>query len=223
MSGLLLILEALILTLFLHVLETLTLLRKSLDFLLLLNLLEALGFLHSHELSISLSQVSTHLRNLLLAHNLALLLALQVLFDLSLDELALQHLLFERLDEVEFEVLELLANILRICLLQLVLLLELSAHLLIVLGHLLLLNFFPVLGDVALDLLLALNLDLLGLLLVGDVAHEHFALQGLHHVLLLRHRLVRTLDLLPAQLVLVLLLLGVLLSSLDLRTHNDSN
>ena len=105
-----------------------------------------------------------------------MLRSFQVLFDLSLDELALQHLLFERLDEVEFEVLKLLTNILSICLLQLVLLLELSAHLFIVLGHLLLLNFFPVLGDVAIDLLLALNLDLLGLLLVGDVAHEHLAL-----------------------------------------------
>ena len=74
------------------------------------------------------------------------------------------------------------------------------------------------LGDIAIDLLLALDLDLLGLLLVGNIAHEHFALQGLDHVLLLGHGLVGTLDLLAAQLILVLLLLGVLSSSLNLSS-----
>mmetsp|Transcript_26481 Transcript_26481/g.35410 ORF Transcript_26481/g.35410 Transcript_26481/m.35410 type:complete len:213 (+) Transcript_26481:623-1261(+) len=198
LSGLLLILEALVLTLLLHVFKALTLFGEGLNFLLLFNLLEALGFLHPHELRVGFGQVGAHLGDLLLAHDFALLFALQVFLNLPLDEFALEHLFFQLLDEVQFEVLELLADVFCVRLLQLVLLLELGAHLLVVLVHLLALHLFPVLVDVAIDLLLAAHHDLLRLLLVRHVAHQHLALQSLDHVLLLSHRLVRSLNLLPS-------------------------
>ena len=148
-----------------------------------------------------------------------LLLTLQVLFSLPLDQFAFEHLLFELLDEVEFEIFKLLANVPGVGLLEFVLLLELGAHLLIVLCHLLLLDFDPVCLDVGRDLLLALVHLLLGLLLVSHVAHQHLSLEGLHHVLLLVHRFVCPLNLLPPQLVLVILLLGIQSSPFNLISN----
>ena len=58
---------------------------------------------------------------------------------------------------------------------------------------------------------------LLGLLLVCHVAHQHFALQCLDHVLLLVHRLVRPLDLQTAKFVLVVLLFRILVSAINLH------
>ena len=224
LPSLLLILESLVLALFLHVFETFALLSESFNLLFLFNFLTALSFFHLHELRIGLGQVSTHLGDLLLAHNFTLLFALQIFLDLSLDEFTLKHLFLELLNEVEFKVLELLADVFRVCLLQLVLLLELSAHLFIVLAHLLALDFFPMLVNITFDLLLALNHALLGLLLIGNIAHEHFTLEGLNHILLLVHVLVGTLNLLATKLVLVFLLLGVLSSALNLsHNNNDSN
>jgi len=95
-------------------------------------------------------------------------------------------------------------------------LLELGAHLLVILNHFVFLNFFPVLLHVLLDGEFAVFHGLLGLLLVCHVAHQHFALQCLDHVLLLVHRLVGPLDLQTAKFVLVVLLLRILASSLNL-------
>ena len=95
--------------------------------------------------------------------------------------------------------------------------LELGAHLLVILNHFVFLNFFPVLLHVLLDGEFAVFHGLLGLLLVCHVAHQHFALQCLDHVLLLVHRLVRPLDLQTAKFVLIVLLLRILASSLNLH------
>jgi len=131
-------------------------LSEGLNPLFLFKLLEALGFFHPHELSVGLSQVGAHLSGFLLAHDFALLFALQVFLNLPLDELALEHLLFKLLDKVQFEVLELLTDVLCVRLLQLVLLLELCAHLLVVLVHLLFFYFFPVFDDITVNLTLTI-------------------------------------------------------------------
>ena len=216
LPSVLLILEALILTLLLHVLKFFTLFCEGLNFLLLFNLLQALSLLHSHQLIIGIGEVGAHLSNLLLAHDLTLLFALQVLLNLSFDELTFEHLLLQRLDKVQFEILELLADIFGVRLLQLVLLLELGAHLFVVLVHLLTLNLFPVLGDITFDLLFAIVLNLLGLLLISNIAHHHLTLESLDHVLALGHILIGPLDLLAAELVLIVLLLGIETSALKL-------
>lgn len=155
LPSVLLITEALVLTVLLHILKFLALLSKGLNFLLLFDLLQAFRFFHSEELAVSLSQVGAHLGDLLLAHDFALLFALQVFLNLPLDEFALEHLFFQRLDEAELEVLELLADVFCVRLFKQVLLLELGAHLFVVLVHLLTLNFFPVSTNVLLNRLFA--------------------------------------------------------------------
>ena len=145
-----------------------------------------------------------------------MLFALQVFLCLPLDKFTLEHLLLELLDEVELEVFELLADVLRVDLLELVLLLELGAHLLIVLGHLGLLDLDPMALDVLGNCLLAAGHYLLSLLLVRHVAHEHLTLEGLNHVLLLVHRFIRTLNLLATKLILIVLLFSVQYSTINL-------
>ena len=145
-----------------------------------------------------------------------MLFALQVFLCLPLDKFTLEHLLLELLDEVELEVFELLADVLRVDLLELVLLLELGAHLLIVLGHLGLLDLDPMALDILSNCLLAAGHYLLSLLLVRHVAHEHLTLEGLNHVLLLVHRFIRTLNLLATKLILIVLLFSVQYSTIDL-------
>ena len=76
LPSILLILEALVLTLLLHVLKFFTLFCEGLNFLLLLNLLQAFSLLHSHQLIVGIGEVGAHLSNLLLAHDLTLLFAL---------------------------------------------------------------------------------------------------------------------------------------------------
>ena len=217
LAGLLLDGESLLLTLLLETLKMLSLLSKRLDLLLLFNLLAALCLLHLHQLLVCLGQVSSDLSYLLLTLDLALLLPLEVLLGLTLDKLTLEHLFFELLDVIELEVFELLADILRVLLLQFVLLLELGAHLCIVLAHLGALNLDPVGFDVAGNRLLALVHCLLGFLFVGHVAHQHLAFEGFYHVLLFVHDLGGALDLLSPQIVLVVLLFGVEASSLNLK------
>merc|ERR1712051_594810 len=221
LAGLLLCGKSLLLTLLLQALKVLTLLSKRLDLLLLFNFLATLCFLHLHQLLVCLGQVSSHLSHLLLTLDLALLLPLEVLVGLTLDQLALKHFLFELLDVIELEVFELLADVLCILLLQLVLLLELGAHLCVVLGHLGSLDLNPVGFDVAGNRLLALVHRLLSFLFVCHVAHQHFAFEGLYHVLLFVHDLGGALDLLSSQIVLVVLFLGVEASSLNLSVFKS--
>ena len=171
---------------------------EGFNILLLFDLLTAFRFFDFQELIVSIGKIGTHLRNLLLASNFTLLLALQVFFSLPLDKFALEHLLLELLDEVEFEVFELLADVFGVDLLELVLLLELGAHLLIVLAHLVLLDLDPVALDVLRNSLLTIVHRLLSLLLVRHIAHKHLSFQGLHHVLLLMHRFVSLQNLLSA-------------------------
>lgn len=90
--------EAGLFAFFLHVLEKFALLSELLNLFLLFDLLETLSFLNSHELLVSLREVSTHLSDLLLACNFTLLLSFQILFSLALDELTLKHLFLELLD-----------------------------------------------------------------------------------------------------------------------------
>ncbi len=223
LPGSLFVLESLLFALFLHVFELLALESKCLDLFLFFNFLEALSFFDFHELLVGSGQVRTHFGDLLLALNLALLFSLQVLFSLSFDEFALEHLLFELFDVVELVCLELFTDVFRVGLLQFVLLLELGAHLLVILRHLLLLNFDPVLLDVGFDCLFPVSHLCLRFLLVGHIAHQHLCLQGLHHVLRLGHRFVGFLNLLATQLVLVLLLLSVQPATFDLHTTNSNH
>ena len=216
-----LLLEALLFTLLFHVLKLLTLLGKSIDLLLLFYLLEALSFLDLHELLVGLREVSTHLGDLLLTLDLALLLSLKIFLGLTLDKFTFEHLLLKLLDVIQLEVFELLADVSSVLLLKLVLLLELSAHLFIVLAHLLALDLDKVLLDVLLDLLFALFHLLLGFLLIGDVTHEHLTLEGLNHILLVMHGLGSSFDLLTAELILVFLLFSVKSPTLNLITKES--
>ena len=219
LTSLLLISKTLLFSLLFHCFKCLTFLREGFDLLFFFKFLKSFSLLDLHELCVCVSEICAYLSNLLLTGDFTLLLTLQVLFGLPFDQFAFKHLLFELLDEVEFEIFKLLANVPGVGLLKFVLLLELGAHLLIVLCHLLLLDFDPVCLDVARDLLLALVHLLLGLLLVSHVAHQHLSLEGLHHVLLLVHRFVCPLNLLPPQLVLVILLLSVQSSPFNLISN----
>ena len=158
-----------------------------------------------------------------MALDFAQFFAFQVLLSLALDEFALEHLLFELLDEAEFEVLELLADVFRVGLLELVLLLELGAHLLVVLAHLLLLHLHPVRLNVPSNRLLPLRHRLLRLLLLSDITHQHLSLECLHQILLLEHSFVGFFDLLTSELVLIILLFSVESPSFDLKQFKNVN
>lgn len=136
--------------------------------------------------------------DLLLACDFTLLLSFQILLSLALDELTLKHLFLELLDIAQLEVFELLADIFCVCLLKLVLLLELSAHLFIVLGHFLALHLDKVLFNVSLHIIFALSRGLLGFLLISNIAHKHLAFKSLDHILLIVHRFSSFIDLLYA-------------------------
>ena len=85
------------------------------------------------------SDIVLDLLCLLLALQLSDLLTLQVVLHLSLDELALKHLLLQIFDEVKFEFIKLIRDGLRIFHLLIVFFLQLLAHAQVVLLHLLLL------------------------------------------------------------------------------------
>ena len=131
------------------------------------------------------------------------------------------HLLLKLLDVIQLEAFELLADVSSVLLLKLVLLLELSAHLFIVLAHLLALDLDKVLLDVLSDLLFTLSHLLLGFLLIGDVTHEHLTLEGLNHILLVVHGLGGSFNLHSAELILVFLLFSVKSPSLNLITKES--
>ena len=88
---------------------------------------------------VGLSDIVLDLLCLLLALQLSDLLTLQVVLHLSLDELALKHLLLQIFDEVKFEFVKLIRDGLRIFHLLIVFFLQLLAHAQVVLLHLLLL------------------------------------------------------------------------------------
>jgi hypothetical protein len=82
----------------------------------LLNAFFLIELVLSHELllsnlvTVSLRNVLLYALHFLLALNLSDLLALEVLFSLPLDELALKHLFFEPLNIVKFELIKLVAD-----------------------------------------------------------------------------------------------------------------
>ena len=211
--------EALLFTLLLEVLKLFTLLSELIDLLFFLDFLKTFSFFNFHEFLVRICEVCAHLGDLLLALDFALLLALQVFLSLPFDELALEHLLFELLDEADFEVLELLADVFGVGLFELVLLLELSAHLLVVLFHLLFLDLDPVLFNFFLLRLFPRCQRLLSFLLVSHVAHHHFTLQCLNHVLVIMHLLLCFINSAQSELRLIFLFLSVLYSSGNLLTQ----
>ena len=73
---------------------------ELLDFLLLLDLLESLGLLDFHQLLIGFRKIRSHLSDFLLTGDFTLFLALEILFGLTLDQFALEHLFLKLLDEV---------------------------------------------------------------------------------------------------------------------------
>lgn len=73
---------------------------ELLDFLLLFDLLESLGLLNFHQLLIRIRKIGSHLSDFLLTGDFTLFLALEILFGLTLDQFALEHLFLKLLDEV---------------------------------------------------------------------------------------------------------------------------
>jgi hypothetical protein len=115
--------------------------------------------------SVGLHDVSLDRSGFLLTLEFTYFFALKILLDLTLDQLAFEHLFFEGFDVGNFKLFELVADGLGIFHLLVVLTLELLPHLLIVLSHLLLLEVFPVGIDLLLDGFLAsFELSLSGLL-----------------------------------------------------------
>ena len=144
---------------------------------LLVGALELLGLLHL----------------LHLAFMLLLALFLQVLLDLALDELALEHLVLDALDHAHLEGVQLVVDDLLVLHLLLVFLEQLLAYLVIILLHLHLLQLFPLLLDLLFQLALALPQLQLRFPLLEGVAHQQLAVEGLDLVLGVVHRLVRPL------------------------------
>ena len=216
LSLVLLVLESLLLTLLLHRVKAFFLFSKLSNFLVILNVFESLSLFGLQKLLVCFGKVCSHLGNSLLSGDLTLLLTLQILFSLTLDQLTFKHFLLELLDVVELEVLQLVTDVLGISQLHLVLLFELCAHLLIILGHLLLLDLFPMLFNLFVDLLLLVSHLLLGLLLVCHITHEHLSFEGHHHVLFVVHGFDSRLIGLPSQVILIGLLLGINSSPLNL-------
>lgn len=217
LTSLKLVLEALLLLLLLHGLEGLSLGSMLRNSLFIFHVLQKVSLLLLHHLLVGCGEIVSHLSDTLLSVHLTQLLTLDVLLDLSLDELTLEHLLLQLLDVVELEVLQLVADVLRVLHLQLVLLLKLGPHLLVILLHLFLLDLDPVLLDVPLDGGLPVFHGLLSLLLVGHITHQHLGLESLDHVLLIVHGLVGLHDGLLTQAIHVVLLLGIHASSLNLN------
>ena len=73
---------------------------ELLDFLLLLDLLEALGLLNFHQLLVGLRKIGSHLSDFLLTGDFTLFLTLEILLGLALDQFTLEHLFLKLLDEV---------------------------------------------------------------------------------------------------------------------------
>ena len=221
--DLLLCLEPLGLLGLLQVLESLLLGSILLDSLLLLLLLDGDLLLDLQELLVGLLELVPGLSCSLLPLEVPELLPLELLLDLLLDELALKLLLLHLLDIVELEVLELVLDVLSILHFLMVLFLQLLSEPLIVLLHLLLFKLLPLKVDLLLELLLSLLGLHLSLLLLDDVAHEHLAVEGLHHISVVMEHLVCFLKLCLSQALLIGLLFGIDLPSFNLEFITDKN
>lgn len=178
---------------------------------------------HSNLVGVGLHNVSLNTSSLLLALELSDLLALQVLLSLAFDKFALEHVLFQRLDVVDLEFLELVTDGLSIFHLFVVLTFELGTHLGVVLLHLLLLEFLPVFCDILLDGVFASSVLTLGVLLLHHIRNQHLRLEGLNHVLSVVQLSVSFFNLLTAQLILELLLLSVDFASRNLLIFEAPN
>lgn len=219
----LLLSEALRFLLFLHEVTSCLLLSKLFNLLFFLKLPATSLILESDLLLVSFDELHLHLLSTLLSGQLTLLLTLEVLLSLALDELSLEHLLLEALNIIQFEFLKLVRDSLGVGDLVLVLHFELSLHLLVVLLHLVLLHFMPVVVDLLLNLSLSVLQSFLGLLFVVDVAHHHLGLEGLDLVLSLMHVFVSFSKLLITQLVLVVSLFSIDAASFNLFVFEPSN
>jgi len=106
-----------------------------------------------------------------------------VFFNLSLDELAFKHFVLNSFNDFHFELVKLVVDDALILHFLFVLLQQLHPHLLVVLLHLDLLQFLPLLLNLLLDLLLLLSQLQLHLSFLHCVAQKHFAVKGLNNVL----------------------------------------
>lgn len=136
--------EALRFFLFFHEVTTSLLFSEHFNFLFFLKFLAAGFILESDLLFVSLDELLLHLLGALLSGKLTLLLTLEIFFSLAFDELSLEHFFLEALNIIQFKFFELVRNGLGVSNLILILDLKLSLHLLIVLLHLVLLHFTPV-------------------------------------------------------------------------------
>ena len=163
---------------------------ELLNSLFLIELSAASLLLLPHLLFIGLDQFLLHLHGALLTGHLAGLFALKVLVSLTFDEFTFEHLALQVLDVLKFELFKLVGDALCVVNFVFIFLLQLGLHLDVVLGHLGLFHLIKLKIDVFLDGLLALCQLLLCDLLVSDVTHHHFRLQGFDLVLRFVHVLV---------------------------------
>ena len=151
-----------------------------------------------------------------MSRNLLLFLPFKIFFGLSLDKFSFKQLLFDLFDIIQFELFELVADVLCVLLSEVVFLLKLLFHLLVIFRHLLLLNLLPMSLDLLFNLFLSVSHTFLCLLLVSDVTHEHLGFQGLDHVLTFMHMQVRFLKSLSSEFVLVVLFYSINSSAFNL-------
>ena len=205
---------------FFEVVESLLLLSVLLNAFLFLLLLQGDLSLNFEKIFVSPGEFGTDGNHFLLAFDVFLSLAFKLLLDLLLDELTLEFVLLQFLDVVEFEVFELLSNHVRVLLLLVELFLELLSEALVVLGHLLLLELFPLQVDLLLKQLLPVSKGNLGLLFSQDIAHQHLGVQGLHFVLVVVEHLVGLIKLVLSLALGEPFFLGVNLSPGNLKKYN---
>ena len=186
------------------------------DFLIIFHFLKQCSLLLLKLVFIRFRQVCSDLCSSLLSRNFLLFFPFKIFFDLSLDKFAFKQLLLNLFDIIQFELFKLVTDILGVFLPEVIFLLKLSFHLLVILGHLLPLNFLPMLFNLAVNLFLPVPHSFLCLLLISDVAHEHLGFQGLDHVLTFMHMQVRLLKSLSTQFILIVLLNGINSSALNL-------
>jgi len=215
--------EALRFFLFFHEVTTSLLFSETFNFLFFLKFLAAGFILESDLLLVSLDEFLLHLLGALLSGKLTLLLTLEIFFSLAFDEFSLEHFFLEALNIIQFKFFELVRNGLGVRNLILILNLKFGLHLLIVLLHLVLLHFTPVVVDFFLNHSLSVLESLLGLLLVVHVTHHHLRLKGFNLVLSVVHVPVSLSQLLITESVLVVGLISINAASLNLFVLESSN
>jgi len=133
--------------------------------------------LKAHLILVCFDDVLFHLHHFLLTLKLTNFFAFNVLFDLSFDELSLEHLFLDTLNVVQLEFFELIRDRYCVRLALFVLFLELLTHLYVVFCELLFLEITPILFNFFMHGFLAAFKGLLGLTFLKHVRMKQSALK----------------------------------------------